>query len=78
MIMTETKDKFEPKHTFVVHYTYTRSRARAIFNYILIVLKRQVYVQWILPTVRGTQREYSSKTLKRSIVKRILVFERWI
>ena len=25
---------------------------------------------------RGTQREYSSKTLKHSIVKRILVFKR--
>ena len=30
--------------------------------------------QWI----RGTQREYSSKPLKNSIVKRILVFKRWI
>ena len=26
--------------------------------------------------LRGTQREYSSKTLKHSIVKRILVFKR--
>ena len=28
------------------------------------------------PKARGTQREYSSKALKQSIVKRILVFER--
>ena len=28
--------------------------------------------------VRGTQREYSSKPLKLSIVKRILEFERYI
>ena len=28
--------------------------------------------------VRGTQREYSSKPLKHSIVKRVLVFQRWI
>ena len=27
---------------------------------------------------RGTQREYSSKPLKNSIVKRVLVFKRWI
>ena len=27
---------------------------------------------------RGTQREYSSKPLKHSIVKRVLVFKRWI
>ena len=34
-----------------------------------------VYVGgWL--TVRGTQREYSSKPLKHSIVERILVFER--
>ena len=29
-----------------------------------------------LSLIRGTQREYSSKTLKYSIVKRILVFKR--
>ena len=28
------------------------------------------------PWIRGTQREYSSKPLKRSIVKRVLVFKR--
>ena len=28
--------------------------------------------------VRGTQREYSSKPLKHSIGKRVLVFKRWI
>ena len=28
--------------------------------------------------LRGTQREYSSKPLKHSIVKRVLVFKRWI
>ena len=28
------------------------------------------------PEYRGTQREYSSKALKHSIVKRILVFKR--
>ena len=28
--------------------------------------------------VRGTQREYSSKPLKHSIVEGILVFKRWI
>ena len=28
--------------------------------------------------IRGTQREYSSKQLKHSIVKGILVFKRWI
>ena len=27
---------------------------------------------------RGTQREYSSKPLKHGIVKRVLVFKRWI
>ena len=30
------------------------------------------------PRVRGTQREYSSKPLKHSTVKRILVFKRQI
>ena len=73
MIMSETKDKFEPEHTFVVYYTYTRSRARAIFNYIPIVLKRQVYVQWILLTVTyacvtcnlTTQQTFKLRTLQR-------------
>ena len=32
----------------------------------------------ITVSVRGTQREYSSKPLKHSIVKRILVFKQWI
>ena len=27
---------------------------------------------------RGTQREYSSKPLKNRIVKRVLVFKRWM
>ena len=27
---------------------------------------------------RGTQRKYSSKPLKRSIVKRVLAFKQWI
>ena len=31
-----------------------------------------------LSTTRGTQRKYSSKPLKHSIVKRVLVFKRWI
>ena len=71
--MSETKDKFEPKHTFVVYYTYTGSRGRAIFNYIPIVLKRQVYFQWILPTVTcacvtcnpTTQQTFKLRTLQR-------------
>ena len=71
--MSETKDKFEPKHTFVVYYKYTRSRARAIFIYIPIVLKHQVYVQWILPTVTyacvtcnpTTQQTFKLRTLQR-------------
>ena len=29
-------------------------------------------------STRGTQREYSSKTLTHSIVKRILVFKRYV
>ena len=73
MIMSETKDKFEPKHTFVVYYKYTRSRARAIFIYIPIVLKHHVYVQWILPTVTyacvtcnpKTQQTFKLRTLQR-------------
>ena len=32
---------------------------------------------WCL-VIRGTQREYSSKPLKHSIVKRVLVFKRWM
>ena len=31
---------------------------------------------WKIENIRGTQREYSSKPLKHSIVKRILVFKR--
>ena len=31
-----------------------------------------------MASVRGTQRQYSSKPLKNSIVKRALVFKRWI
>ena len=31
-----------------------------------------------LRKARGTQREYSSKPLKHSIVKRVLVFKQWI
>ena len=30
----------------------------------------------ILPNIRDTQQEYSSKPLKHSIIKRILVFQR--
>ena len=45
-----------------------------------------VYIQYGLKlfhsksvvVVRGTQREYSSKPLKHSIVKRVLVFKQWI
>ena len=33
-------------------------------------------LQEIFTTVRGTQRQYSSKPLKHSIVKRILVLKR--
>ena len=33
---------------------------------------------YTLNTIRGTQREYSSKPLKHSIVKRVLEFKRWI
>ena len=61
MIMSETKDKFEPQHTFVVYYAYTRSRARAIFSDTPIVVKGQVYVQWILPTVN-----YACETLRNN------------
>ena len=32
----------------------------------------------IIDKNRGTQREYSLKPLKHSIVKRVLVFKRWI
>ena len=35
-----------------------------------------LYVELVVN--RGTRREYSSKTLKHSIVKRVLVFKRWI
>ena len=34
-----------------------------------------VHVVYQLPKIKGTQREYSSKPLKHSIVKRILVFK---
>ena len=34
------------------------------------------YASLITPAIRGTQREYSLKPLKHSIVKRILVFKR--
>ena len=40
--MSKTKDKFEPEHTFVVYYTYTRSRTRVIFSDIPIGVKGQV------------------------------------
>ena len=43
-----------------------------IYIYILI---DAIYIEFIL---RGTQREYSSKPLKHSIVKRVLVFKQWI
>ena len=39
-----------------------------------LYLPRIIRKMW--PAVRGTQRECSSKPLKRSIVKRILVFKR--
>ena len=32
----------------------------------------------VMSFIRGTQRENSSKPLKHSIVKRVLVFKRWI
>jgi len=34
-----------------------------------------VWIILFLPLIRGTQREYSSKPLKHSIVKRVLVFK---
>ena len=84
MIMSKIKDKFEPQHTFVVYYTYTRSRARAIFSDILIVLKGQVYVQWILPTVNHAcetcnltkQQTFKLRTLQR-VRERIMLNITW-
>ena len=74
MIMSKTKDKFEPQRTFVVQYTYTRSRARAIFSDIPIVLKVQVYVKWILPTVNyacETCNLTKQQTLKLRTLQRV-------
>ena len=53
----------------------------------LVVIKLLTVIYRVLPVlhfsvskdcndIRGTQREYSSKPLKHSIVKRILVFKR--
>jgi len=71
--MSTTKDKFEPQHTFVVYYTYTRCRARVIFSGIPIGLKSLVYVQWILPTANYAcetcnltkQQTFKLRTLQR-------------
>ena len=50
--MSKTKDKMNHNiHLLFTKHTCTRSRARAIFSDIPIVLKGQVYVQWILPKV---------------------------
>ena len=82
--MSKTKDKFEPQHTFVVYYTYTRSRARAIFSDIPIVLKGPVYVQWIVPTVNHAcqtcnltkQQTFKLRTLQR-VRERIMLNITW-
>ena len=85
MIMTKTRDKFEPQHTFVVYYTYTRSRARAILiSDIPIVLKGQVYVQWILPTINYAcetcnltkEKTFKLRTLQR-LRERIMLNITW-
>ena len=82
--MSKTKDKFEPQHTFVVYYTYTRSRARAIFSDIPIVVKGQVYLQWNLPTVNYAcetcnltkQQTFKLRTLQR-VRERIMLNITW-
>ena len=84
MTMSKTKDKFEPQHTFVMDYTYTRSRARAIFSDIPIVLKGPVYVQWIVPTVNHAcqtcnltkQQTFKLRTLQR-VRERIMLNITW-
>ena len=84
MIMSKTKDKCEPQHTFVVYYTYTRSRARVIFSDISIGFKGQVYVQWILPTVNYAcetcnltkQQTFKLRTLQR-VRERIMLNITW-
>ena len=45
---------------------------RASYSTFTYVPKSMLLCSW------GTQREYSSKPLKHSIVKRVLVFKRWI
>ena len=58
-------------------------------NFLLITVNRQMLSHLITnrqnrkkfnrqPSNRDTQREYSSKPLKHSIVESILVFKRWI
>ena len=82
--MSKTKDKCEPQHTFVVYYTYTRSRARVIFSDIPIGFKGQVYVQWILPTVNCAcetcnltkQQAFKLRTLQR-VRERIVLNITW-
>ena len=83
--MSKTKDKCEPQHTFVVYYTYTRSRARAILiSDIPIVLKGQVYVQWNLPTINYAcetcnltkEKTFKLRTLQR-LHERIMLNITW-
>ena len=55
----------------------TRMEGKNSYCFVKCVIKcviNEQYNRWSLS--RGTQREYSSKPLEHSIVKRILVFER--
>ena len=84
MIMSKTKDKCEPQHTFVVYYTYTPSRARVIFSDIPIGFKVRFTFRWILPTVNYAcetcnltkQQTFKLPTLQR-VRERIMLNITW-
>ena len=46
------------------------------FRRIYIIARGKKWFTWHVISITGSQREYSSKPLKHSIVKRILVFKR--
>ena len=54
-------------------YKYLNSLCFLLYVFVVVVIVVNVICEAL---VRGTQREYSSKPLKHSFVKRILVFKR--
>ena len=65
-----------PKKAFTYEKSSTPSGCSCNSNQAAISLFCNTNMATVTRHVRGTQREYSSKPLKHSIVERILVFKR--